>query len=403
LTVGSHLDCRAAGVGLDAFTAWLPAKGSVHIAVDANPVEQFAEAIRECGLQLDGPPQMDGQLHRVPVEGDKAHERSGAYTGHLDGRPAGFIQNHKTGVRQNWKASAQAAALGAQDRAQMAAEAAQKRHDRAREREQQAERTAQQVDALWTAATPVRAHPYLAEKGVQAHGLRQDEAGRLLVPVQDADGRMWSVQRIGTDGFKQFQEGGRVEGGHFVIGDVTRPGPLLIAEGFATAATLHEMTDMPAIAAFNAGNLLPVAQTYRGQYPDRAIYIAGDDDRQRAAETDGQGRPKINVGRVRAEEAAAAINGQAVFPSFPPNSSGTDWNDLAQTQGRPYAAGMLRQAIAIADRERAAQGLAAARDEAGQDQDRSLSRSVGQVLGRTGKALSRDRDRAPAQALGQER
>jgi len=213
-----------AGVDLDAFTPWLPAKGSVHIAVDANPAEQFAEALRECGLQLDGPPQMDGQLHRVPVEGDKARERSGAYKAHLDGRPAGFIQNHKTGVRRNWKASRQAAALGAQDRAQMAAEAAQKRHDRAREREQQAERTAQQVEAMWTAATPAQAHPYLTDKGVQPHELRQDEAGRLMVPVQDADGRMWSLQRIGPDGFKQFQEGGRVEGGHFAIGDVQKQG-----------------------------------------------------------------------------------------------------------------------------------------------------------------------------------
>ena len=182
-----------AGVSLEAFTPWLPAKGSVHIAVDANPVEQFAAALRECGLQLDGPPQMDGQLHRVPVEGDKGRDRSGAYAGHLDGRPAGFIQNHRTGVKQNWKASGRAAALGAQDRAQMAAEAAQKRHERALEREQQAERTAQQVETIWTAATPIQAHPYLADKGVQSHGLRQDEAGRLLVPVQDANGRMWSM------------------------------------------------------------------------------------------------------------------------------------------------------------------------------------------------------------------
>ena len=67
---------------------------------------------------------MDAELHRVPVEGNKGRDRSGAYKGHLDGRPAGFIQNHKTGVRQKWKASGHAAALGAQDRAQMAAEVA---------------------------------------------------------------------------------------------------------------------------------------------------------------------------------------------------------------------------------------------------------------------------------------
>jgi len=180
---------------------------------------------------------------------------------------------------------------------------------------------------------------------------------------------------------------------------LTKQGPLLIAEGFATAATLHEMTEMPVIVAFNAGNLLPVAQTYRGLYPDRAIYIAGDDDRQREAERDGQGRPKINVGRVKAEEAATAISGQAVFPPFPPGAIGTDWNDLAQAQGRPYAAGKLREAVAIADREQAAQGLAAAREEAGLDQDRSQSRSLGQI----GKTFAGDRDRTPVQELGMER
>ena len=380
-----------AGVGLEAFTPWLPAKDSVHIAVDANPAEQFAEALRESGLQLDGAPQMDGQLHRVRAEGDQGAERSGAYRGHLDGRPAGFIQNHRMGLKQNWKASGPAVALDARDRVQMAAEAAQKRHDRAHEREQQAERVAQQVDALWTAATPVQVHPYLADKGVQSHGLRQDEAGRLLVPVQDADGRLQSVQKIGADGFKQFQEGSRVEGGHFVIGNVRQPGPILIAEGYATAATLHEMTDMPSVVAFNAGNLLPVAQTYRALDPDRAIYIAGDDDRQRAAELDAQGRPKLNVGRVKAEEAAAAIGGQAVFPSFPEGIQGTDWNDLANAVGRTQASQQLRTGIAIANRELAAQGLGAARDGATQEQERGVFQSVGQAIGKIGKAFSRER------------
>ncbi len=304
-----------AGADLDAFTAWLPAKDSVHIAVDANPVEQFAAALRESGLQLDGAPQMDGQLHRVPAEGDRGGQRSGAYHGHLDGRPAGFIQNHRTGVKQNWKASGPAAALDVRDRAQMAAEAAQKRHDRAQEREQLAERVAQQVDAIWAAATPVQAHPYLAAKGVQSHGLRQDDAGRLLVPVQEVDGRLWSVQKIGSDGFKQFQPGGRIEGGHFAIGDVRQPGPILIAEGYATAATLHEMTGLPAVVAFNAGNLLPVAQTYRTLDPDRTIYIAGDDDQQRATgagcagAAQGECRPGQGGGGSRRNRRAGRVPG----------------------------------------------------------------------------------------------
>ena len=384
-----------AGMDLEAFKPWMPAKGSVHIAVDANPIEQFAGALRESGLQLDGAPQMDGQLYRVRTDGDQGAERSGAYRGHLDGRPAGFIQNHRTGVKQNWKASGQAAALDARDRAQMAAEAAQKRHDRAHEREQQAERVAQQVDAIWTAATPVEAHPYLADKGVQSHGLRQDDAGRLLVPVQDAAGRLWSVQRIGPDGFKQFQEGGRVEGGHFAIGDIREQGPVLIAEGYATAATLHEMTGMPAIVAFNAGNLLPVAQTYRAIDPDRVIYIAGDDDRQRSTELDTQGRPKVNVGRVKAEEAAAAIGGQAVFPNFALGGDGTDWNDLAQTRGRPLAADVLRHAIAVADREQAVQVLGATRKATIQDPSQLIDHAVDRAQ------RTSNRKRALVQAIDQ--
>ncbi len=345
-----------AGVELDAFQPWLPAMGQVHIAVDSDPRAEFAQALRECGLQIDGVPEMDGRMHRVAVEGDRGRERSGAYVGHLDGRPAGHIQNFRTGFKTDWKASRQVATLGAQDRAQMAAAAAQKRHDRAVEREQRYERTAQEVEAIWTASTPVRAHPYLAEKDVPAHGLRQAEDGRLLVPVQDADGKLWSLQHIGPDGFKQFHANGRVEGGHYAIGDIDRPGPLLIAEGYATAATVHAMTDMPAIVAFNAGNLAPVAQAYRALYPDRAIYIAGDNDHRREAE----GKP--NVGREKAEQAAASVDGFTLVPTFAAHDAGSDWNDLSRSEGHETARRQLMAAVAIAEREQIVQGLAADRD-----------------------------------------
>lgn len=50
-----------------------------------------------------------------------------------------------------------------------------------------------------------------------------------------------------------------------MIGDVRQPGPLLIAEGFSTGATVRELTGHTAIVAFNAGNLGKVAQVYREQ------------------------------------------------------------------------------------------------------------------------------------------
>lgn len=214
----------------------------------------------------------------------------------------------------------------------MAAEAAQKRHERALEREQQYERTAQEVEAIWAAATPTEAHPYLAEKGVVSHGLRVAEDGRLLMPARDADGRIWSLQHTGRDGFKQFHESGRVDGGHYAIGNLDTRGPLLIAEGNATAATVYDTMEMPVIVAFNAGNLAPTAQACRERYPDRPIYIAGDNDHQLEA----KGKP--NAGRETAEQSAAAIGGFTLLPTFTGQDSGSDWNDLVRSEGRTQRA-----------------------------------------------------------------
>jgi phage/plasmid primase-like uncharacterized protein len=133
-----------------------------------------------------------------------------------------------------------------------------------------------------------------------------------------------------------------------------------------------------------------VAQTYRGIYPDRAIYIAGDDDRQRTFELDPQGKPKMNVGRVKAEEAAAAIGSQALFPSFPLNAVGSDWNDLNRYQGSEYFQRKFGEAIAIGQREQTVHEMAA-EAETPTDQSHGLSKSVGQALGRIGRVFGRDR------------
>jgi putative DNA primase/helicase len=355
------------GADVEVFTAWLTSRDSVRIAVDIDPADQFAEALRSCALRPDGPVHMDGQMHRVPVEGDKGNERSGAYVGYLDQRPAGFIQNFKTGVKTTWKASGKVAALDSEDRRRVAAEATQRQHERTLERDRQYERAARQAEAIWMAATPIAAHPYLTEKGVPSHGLRQGTdgqtitaqdrdgieyavsiAGRLLVPVEDPRGTMMSLQFIDAAGTKMFLPKGRVESGHFVIGDLGKPGPLLIAEGYATAATLYELTDIPVIVAFNAGNLAPVAETLRQLQPDRIIYIAGDNDHQQEA------RGKPNVGRAKAAEAAAAIGGFVLLPVFTEQDTGSDWNDLLRGKGSDAARQQLRNGFAVAERERMA-------------------------------------------------
>jgi len=107
----------------------------------------------------------------------------------------------------------------------------------------------------------------------------------------------------------------------------------------------------------------------------------------------------VNVGRVKAEEAAVAIGGQAVFPDFAPGWNGTDWNDLAQMGGRPFAANVLRQSIAIADREQAVQALGATRKRALQEP----SQEIGSAVNRAQRTSDRERTLVQAVDQGHER
>ena len=88
---------------------------------------------------------------------------------------------------------------------------------------------------------------------------------------------------------------------------------IVIAEGYATADTLSQALDYPVIAAFDSGNLSKVAQDLHEKYPHKPIIIAGDDDHHLES-TIGK-----NPGKEKALEAAALVNGMAVFPVFAPN------------------------------------------------------------------------------------
>jgi phage/plasmid primase-like uncharacterized protein len=178
---------------------------------------------------------------------------------------------------------------------------------------------------------------------------------------------------VDVDGSKLFLKGARTEGGHALIGGLPRQGaPLLVAEGYATGAPLHEATGLPVVVAFNAGNLAAVAKAYRAADPSRPIIIAGDNDHhlpRRAV-------PLPNVGKEKAEAAATAVGGVAVLPSFPVGDRGSDWNDLARRQGyQPIAAavqGALDHMVKAAkDRAELAAVAAVSRQQA-----RGLNRSV---------------------------
>src|SRR6266446_8098566 len=111
--------------------------------------------------------------------------------------------------------------------------------------------------------------------------------GDVLVPGYDSDGKLWTVQYIKEDGTKRFAKESRKHGCFHVIGAENGAAALqkialspvvVIAEGYATAATIAKHPKVPTLAAYDSGNLLSVATSVHQRYPDNAIIIAGDDD-----------------------------------------------------------------------------------------------------------------------------
>ncbi len=360
-------------------------------AAHTNPVDEFAAALSDMGLMLKGAPVADGRIHRVSVDGDRTGEKSGAYALHLDGRPGGYIQNFKTGEKRNWKSSQPVAALSEAERRQLLEESAARRAERDREAQ---EIHVQSVRLLGRhvegSPAPSATHPYLAEKGVGAHGIFLDVAGplaltggrddvqqwsrrgNLLIPVCDIHGELLTVQSIddkktrdekGRETWrKSFPRGARWPGGMHQIGNFEGD-TFIIVEGYATGASIHEMTGLPVAVAFHAGNLEAVATALRSAHPDARIIIAGDNDHHKPRETGPDGRPKPNVGREAAEKAAGAVGGFALLPRFAPDDQGTDWNDLVAADAAVVAE-QWRDGMAAAERHFEAREIAARREDA---------------------------------------
>jgi putative DNA primase/helicase len=86
---------------------------------------------------------------------------------------------------------------------------------------------------------------------------------------------------------------------------------LIVCEGFATGASIHECTDHAVAVAFNAGNLEAVAVALRSKYPALKIIIAADDDHQ----TPG------NPGMTKATAAVQATGSALAVPVFKATTS----------------------------------------------------------------------------------
>jgi len=287
-------------------------------------VERARSVLTSAGLVVDNI-DCSGEMVYCGTS-QKPHGTDGRYKMHMDFPPTLWLCNyHEGGEGQTFPlyeagtldAMTEAEKEALRDRIRQEQKAAQEKRDKAR---QEAAREAKRRWNNYRMATGNNA--YLKRKGVYPIGdIMQDSQGRLVVPMINAKGSLVSLQFIAGDCEKRFLPGGEKKGCFFPAPakDGGKSGPLLIAEGYATAASLRMATGFEVWVAFDAGNLLPVAEVARAMYPDRVIVLCADND----VHTDG----KPNVGVLKATEAAKAIGAKlAICPAI--NGHKADFNDL---------------------------------------------------------------------------
>ena len=285
---------------------------------DRTPEQQLIDAIAYEGISPPPSVILDGKLRRFnSTPGGKGHAKNGWYIAYSDGRPAGHFGCWRRQIDVSWRAEGGPSMTPAEEIAH-AKRMAEMRAIRDAEVVRQREVVAEVTEQIWSDLPLATAdHPYLIRKGVQPHGSRVTTDGKLVVPLYGEDGGVSSLQYIEGDGGKRYHPGGEVKGKFWMVGKPS-DGVVYLAEGFATAATVHEVTGRPCAVSYSAGNLVDVAGVLVGMYGDRITIVADND--------------KGNVGLRAAEQALAKHGVRYVIPPIP-----GDANDYVQA-GKDLAA-----------------------------------------------------------------
>jgi len=294
----------------------------------APPETQLIDAMRAAGLEPPEEIYFDGKIHRFRsgTKGSPGHgDKPGWYLVFGDGIPAGRFGCWRAGMEITWRADVGRKLTEFEEMAH-ARRINESKVLREAAQERQHQVASETVEKIWLSGVAAHPdHPYLKRKGIQTHGVRTTGDGRLMVPLYDADGTLSTLQYIDEDGGKLYHPGGQTGGKFWMVGSLDEPGTLYVAEGFATASTIHETTNRPVVVAYSASNLVPVTGTLRQMYgATQDIVIVADHDQS-------------GVGQRYAEQASAKFGARMVMPPIL-----GDANDYAQA-GHDLAGLLVQQ------------------------------------------------------------
>jgi len=269
-----------AGAAEKVFAKWM----EVPVSLSTSELEkQFHDALIAAKLVIDGVPLMNGEWQRTTVSSSKkATALKGAYIAHLHNLkpgeiPNGYIQNFDNGYSAPWFPDG--LILTDEQRRQYERQAAENKAVRERELADSQEKVAALCAKKWASLPDLEEHPYIERKGVEIFGLKR-QGDNLVTPVQDADGKIWSLQYIPADPnrIKMYEKGGRKTGNFHLLGSLEGAETVLFAEGYATCASLHMATQLPVVEVFDSGNIDAVMRALSPRLEGVEKIICADDD-----------------------------------------------------------------------------------------------------------------------------
>ena len=280
---------------------------------------------------------VDGQIHRIKTREDKKGGKSGAYCIYMDGVPAGFVQDWRKGIKENWHYDM--SDIDDEQRRYFTSEEFRKKCEEqeriaAEKRRQACIAASGKARILFdTLKTADDNHPYLKRKNVHAYNIAvYSDVGSLAIPLRTITGKLMSIQWIDKDGSKSFFPGASLDNAFFSIDLFTAgegyDGVILLGEGYATMAKIYELTGYPCVAAMSCHRLDEIAHLLRAKFPNCKLVITADNDKATEIKT---GR---NPGRIYSELLFKAhIVQDIIAPDFENPEDGSDWDDYALKYG----------------------------------------------------------------------
>jgi phage/plasmid-associated DNA primase/phage/plasmid primase-like uncharacterized protein len=220
-------------------------------------------------------------------------------------------------------------------------------------KDDQQKKNAKNLKELYESTVSTKLSTYLSNKGITDNFsskviLNSNGTEELLIPMYDANGKLWNLQKIGPQGQKSFtagetfSSGARIESLMNVIGgstdDIKSARLVLLCEGFATGCSIKmACPEHTVISCIMGSNVTKVAKVLKRKYKGLRFVICADDDYKNTP----------NSGKEVADEAALAVGGQVAVPVFGETRGDkhTDFNDMHVAGGLERVREIILQSL----------------------------------------------------------